>query len=440
MRILTISAIVFLNLIIFGMCGYLYLLWCEYWLNLNKANLGSTVNYDEQIYLYNRGYLPTEGSNKSNAYNATDVKLRTKHSIKYGYENITFVKNGRPRLPSIRKKLIGLDSKEFFCLTNETNMDCNKKTLEFKKKLLAEFRNVLEEESDVFKTKKNRYNVTYKGVQQDFQQKTTNQVLCELRDAQLNTLKRSDIKFPDSVKKYIPKRGFYETRTFNSCAVVASSGALKNSNLGSFIDSHDVVLRFNHAPTRGFEKDVGQKTTIRLVNSQVVTRPEFNFLGSIIYKNITLVLWDPSNYSSNLEDWLKHPEFNLFPNFMQYKKQERKARAFILNPITIWDIWNFLQRNSPSRLRRNPPSSGFLGLRLLLPVCNTVNVMEYVPSTRLTKRCHYYDPDENPACTFGVWHPLAAEKLLSYYVNVASDKDAFQNGFITIQGFRNLNC
>ncbi|MEQ2216224.1 hypothetical protein XENOCAPTIV_012792, partial [Xenoophorus captivus] len=51
---------------------------------------------------------------------------------------------------------------------------------------------------------------------------------------------------------------------YKSCAVVSSAGSLRNSGLGK-----EIVLRFNAAPTSGFEKDVGSKTTIRLINSQV---------------------------------------------------------------------------------------------------------------------------------------------------------------------------
>lgn len=35
----------------------------------------------------------------------------------------------------------------------------------------------------------------------------------------------------------------------------------------------------------------------------------------------------------------------------------------------------------------------FTGIALLLPYCSYLDIVEYMPSTRLTSRCHYYDSE-----------------------------------------------
>jgi hypothetical protein len=60
-------------------------------------------------------------------------------------------------------------------------------------------------------------------------------------------------------------------RSAQTCAVVGSSGLLTQAKFGAEIDAHDLVMRFNDAPTAGFEDLVGGKTTMRIVNSVTMT-------------------------------------------------------------------------------------------------------------------------------------------------------------------------
>lgn len=73
------------------------------------------------------------------------------------------------------------------------------------------------------------------------------------------------------------------------------------------------MLRFNHAPTIGYEKDVGKKTTIRILNSQVVAKKQFKFLKSKLYTNLKILVWDPCNYTSTLEQVFRITKFKSQP-------------------------------------------------------------------------------------------------------------------------------
>lgn len=46
----------------------------------------------------------------------------------------------------------------------------------------------------------------------------------------------------------------------------------------------------------------------------------------------------------------------------------------------------------------------------------------------------------NSACTFGSWHPLAAEKLMALDMNMADDMSVFQFGILRIRRPDKLLC
>lgn len=234
MRALVVSIWVFINLVFFGMCGYMYVLWSQYWMYLEKQPESSPSTYDQQIYYYNRGYIFNDTS-KSRNNNHTEPK-RIKHSVKQ-YNNTIIVKNSRPRFPNLQDKDFEADTRKYTCFPEDTSTDCDEKILKYKDNILKEFRKVFTEESNIFKSGiESRYDVQYKGPRGNYMSKSSIQLGCELKKVRLKTLKKQDLQhILDPLREYLPKSSIFQGNSYNSCAVVASSGALKNSGLGEAI-------------------------------------------------------------------------------------------------------------------------------------------------------------------------------------------------------------
>ncbi|KAJ6667425.1 hypothetical protein lerEdw1_016546 [Lerista edwardsae] len=251
----------------------------------------------------------------------------------------------------------------------------------------------------------NKHGVRFRGKRNS--KLTSDQLLCELK-ARVNIRTIDGKEAPFSVlgwEKHVPQISLSKLYPpgFGSCAVVMSAGAILNSSLGDEIDSHDAVLRFNSAPTRGYEKDVGNKTTMRIINSQILTNPNHHFIENSLYKDVILVAWDPAPYSANL------------------------------NVLTNW-VFLFDGDINISYILH------YLGILIMMSLCNEVHVYEYIPSVRQTDLCHYHELYYDAACTLGAYHPLLYEKLLVQRMNKGFQDDLYRKGKVILPGFRSVKC
>ncbi|XP_074518400.1 CMP-N-acetylneuraminate-beta-galactosamide-alpha-2,3-sialyltransferase 1-like [Halichoeres trimaculatus] len=174
-------------------------------------------------------------------------------------------------------------------------------------------------------------------------------------DTYKQTVKKVFEMFPPGPKLTEPSPDRCRT-----CAVVGNSGNLNGSHYGPMIDYHDIVIRMNKAPTEGYERDVGKKTTHHVMYPH----------SSTYLKNTThLVFFAFKTYDLG---WLVR-------SFTPRKNKDINSRflgnkdlVMILNPAFIHYVHHvWLERKGLY------PSTGFLTLILSLHMCDEVDVFGF---------------------------------------------------------------
>ncbi|KAI5608130.1 CMP-N-acetylneuraminate-beta-galactosamide-alpha-2, 3-sialyltransferase 1, partial [Silurus asotus] len=167
-----------------------------------------------------------------------------------------------------------------------------------------------------------------------------------------------------------------------TCAVVGNSANLIRSHYGAIIDSHDFVFRMNHGPTKGYERDVGAKTTHRAMYPESsMNLANYTHLVLVPFKVLDLQ-WLISAFTTK----------NITRTYLRVKPtvKANKDKVMIINPEFIRYIFE-----SWLKKQGKYPSTGFIMLMLAMHICDQVNVFGFGASAN-GRWFHYFDHWHHP--------------------------------------------
>mmetsp|Transcript_30490 Transcript_30490/g.72600 ORF Transcript_30490/g.72600 Transcript_30490/m.72600 type:complete len:874 (-) Transcript_30490:139-2760(-) len=146
---------------------------------------------------------------------------------------------------------------------------------------------------------------------------------------------------------------------FGSCAVVGNSGLLLNKELGKEIDSHDLIYRFNQAPTRGYETHVGGRTTHESLNGfwiKELLDERRGFRWNWRSRDTAIVLFEmfePSSFGWKTKTQILEKDHWWRQAYVRLRKMYPDRRIVSLNPHFV--SWSYLlYRELRRRMQRAP--------------------------------------------------------------------------------------
>ncbi|XP_062825447.1 alpha-N-acetylgalactosaminide alpha-2,6-sialyltransferase 1, partial [Anolis carolinensis] len=225
-----------------------------------------------------------------------------------------------------------------------------------------------------------------------------------------------------------------------TCAVVGNGGILNNSKMGQEIDSHDYVFRVSGAMMKGYEEDVGTKTSfygftaysvmaslVSLRNrgfKKIPMGEEIKYLhfleGERDYEWLKALLLNVEVRKGFLDQYGPRPRDVFSPNF-------KLDKYFVIHPDFIRYMKNrFLKSKNldKSYWKIYRPTTGAFLLLTALHLCDKVSAYGYITEGYQKYSDHYYDKQWKRLIFYTnhdfdlerkVWKRLHDEQIMKLY-------------------------
>ncbi|KAL2097827.1 hypothetical protein ACEWY4_007034 [Coilia grayii] len=194
------------------------------------------------------------------------------------------------------------------------------------------------------------------------------------------------------------------------CSMVSSSGQMLGQQMGPEIDRSSCIWRMNNAPTRGFEGDVGQRTTLRVVSHTSVPlllqKPQY-FFGQA--NDTVYVVWGP------LRNMRKDGKGIVYNMLKQAAENYPQARIYVTTEerMNYCDMV-FKKETGKDRIQSGSYlSTGWFTLILAMDMCKEIRVYGMINDTYCKTKgyrkvpYHYYEAGSRDECAEYLLHESA---------------------------------
>lgn len=219
------------------------------------------------------------------------------------------------------------------------------------------------------------------------------------------------------------------------CAIIGNGGILNGSKKGKEIDSHDYVFRVNTALTKGFEVDVGSKTSfycftmVTLSNTLAGSR-KFGFTAPPSPPGIRYLVFADNEWTYMYmgaqfagKDPLPRSPDKYHRRPMKFNVPVTPDIIKIVHPdFERYLKWSWVNSSHQHRdIHR--PTTGAIMLLVALHTCDEVNAYGFGGSYEKYSD-HYYEPKFSKHTFYAnhddrteqkLWHLLRKEKIINLY-------------------------